>query len=178
MVQPAEGRLVRGKLHALAMPSCQRAVRCSTDSPKLGDRNLGDTIWKRYDRRMSDFVKPISLYQQQLQERLGKTRAASVGPFLLNPVGATNPSVEQAKQFVAASNAPARQLNDLIRKRWAAISAPDLTSAKDASSLARRDAQPNSHARLALQNGWLTVDGSLVVGGHLHTNLVARYARS
>ncbi len=116
---------------------------------------------------VSDFVSPISLYQQQVQERLGQRQADSIGPFLLNPVGATNPSVEQAQQFVAASNAPGRQLKDLIHERWASVSAPDFTHATDAFSLSAPAKQPNPPARLALRNGWLVVDGSLVVGGHL-----------
>jgi hypothetical protein len=72
----------------------------------------------------SDFVQPLSLYQAQLRDRLGNEAAERVEPLLLDPVGSTNPTLDEAQRFVAESNRPARQLIEAIRERMASATKP------------------------------------------------------
>ncbi|MCA9213103.1 MAG: hypothetical protein KDB27_08565 [Planctomycetales bacterium] len=150
---------------------CQAAnVRC--DDPIVGS-NWAIGLWATphgngYFEGLSDFVKPISLYQQQLAERIGDEPASRVGPFLLNPVGATNPSVEQAQRLAAASNVPARQLIDEIKGRWetrtdAGDSAPEIAEIVIEQQTVTDFA---STAQLKIQSGWLTMNGQLLTGNH------------
>ena len=65
---------------------CQAAnVRC--DHPPVGS-NWAIGLWATpagagHFSKLSEFVKPISLYQQQLNERVGDEAAKRVGPFLV-----------------------------------------------------------------------------------------------
>ena len=128
----------------------------------------------------SEFVRPLSLYQAQVSERLGSDRAHEVGPFLLHVVAATRPSVEQAADFVAQSSAPAKQLIDLIRDNMvshqattATIESPRTHSVVDeATSPEARSfekglvASSTTKARpVAVHNGWLTIGGGVLTGG-------------
>jgi len=121
----------------------------------------------------SDFASPLSLYEAQLAERLGKDVAAKrVGPILGAPVGATNPTLEDAKRFVAESSRPARRLIDDIvesMKRGAEAARDDGKEASPpgAARLESESAKPASGATaepLRVENGWLTVGGRVVTG--------------
>jgi hypothetical protein len=113
----------------------------------------------------SDTVRPQSLYQAQLRERVGPAAAARVDPILGQPVGATNPTVEEAAEFGAQSD---RQLIDVIRERFRARPHP-----KDGSGLGQPppaiEPTPSrsvtERENLAVQNGWLVIDGRLKTGG-------------
>jgi hypothetical protein len=125
----------------------------------------------------SDFAEPLSLYQAQLAERIGTAAAAErVGPILGGPIGATNPTLEEAEQFVAASNKPARRLIDDIQEnmkrggnetRSTSQTAPYLESASP-----KAESPPNGDSatdvkKLEVKNGWLVIDGRVVTGGRL-----------
>lgn len=148
---------------------CQAAnVRC--DHPPAGS-NWAIGLWATptgdgHFSNLSGFVKPISLYQQQLNERVGNEAAKRVGPFLLKPVGATNPSVEQASKFSAQSATVPRQLSNLIKTNWQ-IQPPSNTSVprvEDVDIPAQTpDTKPASF-RVEIQNGWLTASGQLMTG--------------
>ena len=118
----------------------------------------------------SEFVNPLSLFQQQLRERVGDQAAERVGPFLLDPQGATNPSVAQASAFVAGSQQPARQLLDVIRQRWqkGASESTSATAQANIPSFAQQ-APPASASRrqeLRIVNGWLATEDRVMTGGH------------
>jgi hypothetical protein len=123
----------------------------------------------------SDFVRPQSLYQAQLHERLGAEAAARVEPILGLPVGATNPTLAQAAEFVAQSDRPARQLIDVIRENMATAGAANGGDAGGSSAIPSqpRDSEPSPNpslqgrGTLQLQNGWLVVDGQLKAGREL-----------
>ena len=155
---------------------CQAAnVRC--DHPPVGS-NWAVGLWATpagngHFSKLSEFVKPISLYQQQLHERLGDDAAKRTGPFLLKPVGATNPNVEQASSFSAQSAAAARQLLDLVSANWK-IETPSIDSvlrleecrfsfreSKNAETFAERKA---TLYQLEIENGWITANGQLMTG--------------
>jgi len=150
---------------------CQAAnVRCDK-TPVANNWVIG--VWATpagngYIEGVSDFVKPISLYQQQLRDRIGDEMADQVGPFLLKPVGATNPSFEQAKKFTEESAAPARQLIDLIRAQWRDAKRPSLTTIPKLEDvdLPRRATRKTRTRSLKIENGWLTVNGELITGDY------------
>lgn len=148
---------------------CQAAnVRC--DHPPVGS-NWAIGLWATpagdgHFSNLSEFVKPMSLYQQQLNERVGDEAAKRAGPFLLKPVGATNPSVEQAKKFSAQSAMPARQLIHLIKTNWQ-IKRPSNTPVprlEDVDSAAQTSDTKPASFRVEIQNGWLTASGQLMTG--------------
>ena len=150
---------------------CQAAnVRC--EQPPIGG-NWAVGIWANplgdgFFSGLSDFVKPISLFQQQLLERVGPELAASAGPFLLRPVGATNPSLDQAEAFTLASRAPGRQLIEQIQSNWkqsrtATKSIPDVDSVT--LDTTNRIATTSKN-RFSIKNGWLVANGELAVGAH------------
>ena len=148
---------------------CQAAnVRC--DHPPVGS-NWAIGLWATpagdgHFSNLNEFVKPISLYQQQLSERVGDEAAKRVGSFLLRPVGATNPSVEKANRFSAQSAKPAPQLINLIRTNWQ-VERPLKTPVPRLEDVDIRaqasDTKPASF-RVAIENGWLTANGQILTG--------------
>lgn len=116
----------------------------------------------------SDFVRPMSLYQGQLRERLGEAAANRVGPILGDPETATNPTLEEAARFVEKSRQPARELVDDIRDRMREHTRPE-SNAKDAAPTDSPPSAlrpPQSPPRpITLYNGWLVADGKVVTGG-------------
>ncbi|MCA9196667.1 MAG: hypothetical protein KDA87_03980, partial [Planctomycetales bacterium] len=117
---------------------------------------------------LSDFVNPLSLYHQQLAERTDRENAKQIEPFLLNPVGATNPTLSEAADFVANSNSPAATLLDLIRQHWNRERSPlqsnvPLFEEKSPPSLSKK----YPVKRMEIHNGWILVDSKLKTGDHL-----------
>jgi hypothetical protein len=150
---------------------CQAStIRCFRP-PTANNWALG--TWAQYAgdgvfEARSDFLKPLSLYQAQVRDRLGEEAAARVGPFVLDPIGSTNPTVEEAAQFIAESRQPAPQLIYVIKRRM------DSARQQDADNQSLADVKPpassspeRSARRLALANGWLTVDGRVKTGKRL-----------
>lgn len=113
----------------------------------------------------SDFVRPLSLYQAQLRERVGEAAAKRVDPILGEPVGATNPTLEEAAKFVAESREPVRELIDVIRERMA----EHTQEGKDFGQVTRIAVVPLLPAprpqTLHLQNGWLVAGDRVATGG-------------
>jgi len=151
---------------------CQASVIRCFRPPTANNWAVG--TWAEYagdgafDAR-SDFVEPLSLYQAQLLERLGAEAAERVGPFLLDPVGSTNPTPEEAARFAAESRRSAPQLIDIIRERMAAARR---NGEMDKSPPPAADARaepvlPNPTRRLTVTNSWLTVDGQVKTGKRL-----------
>lgn len=142
----------------------------------------------------SDFVRPLSLYHSQLRERRGAA-AAPIEIGMVEPIGATNPTVAAAREFAARSDRPARQLVETIRARIdqppgremqtergeiSERSVPSVDVGPQVSAQESSDRPPvspipdtrrefaDSHTavgRLAVQNGWLIADGNVITGG-------------
>lgn len=121
------------------------AARIGVYDPPGDDSNWAMGCWGLFYgrgefRAQNEFVKPDSLYLQQLTERVGEEAAGRIGAIPGDPgtgTAVTAPAVEA----VAAD-------------RIAALSNP---------------APPPSHP-LVLTNGWLTIDGKLAVGGTMGVN--------
>ena len=117
-----------------------------------GDGDFGDSV--------DEFVNPTSLFQGQLAAR-SETAAKELGPIGQRHFGATNPSYEQAADFVGRSNQPPQTLRQVIEN------APALTSDRANVPVHHfTEAPPKNHLRQSLQlvNGWLTIGGELKIG--------------
>lgn len=131
---------------------------------------------------VSDFVKPQSLYQAQLRQRLGEKAATRINPILGKPIAATNPTYEEAAQFLKQSDKPAKQLLDLIHdniERAArenvrdlssdglehSIDVEDIPSRQEDSFLPLPEAE--SGMKVSVENGWIITNGQLVTGKRL-----------
>jgi hypothetical protein len=123
----------------------------------------GNGIW----RDSNTFVRPGSLYAAQLAERTGRS------PQLMMRVTkeSSNPTVEEAASFIAASRHPAPQLVDFIAA--AATRNPIASEPGDAKRVEDiGDSQLSSlvtHHLISITNGWLVCDGKLVIGDGLDT---------
>lgn len=133
---------------------------------------FGNATWEANN----EFVSPRSLYQAQLTERLGELAGRRVGDGPQHPPGGTSPTYEQAAEAVAASNAPAQTVADLIKQSAAARRIPtDPGQAPAVEQLIKQHPelaakpQPPAAKKLALVNGWLACDGKLLVGGRATT---------
>ncbi|MBN1853167.1 MAG: 2OG-Fe(II) oxygenase [Pirellulales bacterium] len=132
----------------------------------------------------SDFVRPISLLQAQLRHRLGDQAASRIDPLLLNPIGSTNPTSDEAARFVERSNDPPRQLIDVIRQKFEdGRAAPGPVNPQKRPDgiptfeqfLSDRAGKIDSDTveaskksgRLSIHHGWIAVDGRLKTGGRL-----------
>ena len=122
----------------------------------------GDGLWREFN----EFVSPKSLMQAQVAARLGDEAGERIGPGIVHPPGSTRPSVEQARSMAARSNRPAPQLHELIARHLADHPLPTDPAGAEVlndSMLPPLPPTPKPQ-RLALVNGWLTLDGKLAVG--------------
>ncbi|HEX6962639.1 MAG TPA: DUF6298 domain-containing protein, partial [Lacipirellula sp.] len=115
----------------------------------------------------SDFVQPLSLFRAQVVERLGEEAARRVGPFLLDPIGSTNPTVEEAASFTAGSKQSPPQLIELIRGRMHQAAAERPSGDPAMFDASNEPAAKAPKRRLTLDNGWLLVDGEVKTGRRL-----------
>ena len=114
----------------------------------------------------NDFVEPISLYQAQLRERRGANAAADLGLGLVDPVGATNPTIAEAAEFAARSEHLPQRLIDIIRLRMAAASG-QVSAESSAGVLPPQKRDGVSTAKQSLlkhKNGWLVIGEELLTG--------------
>ncbi|MEQ8848937.1 DUF6298 domain-containing protein [Botrimarina sp.] len=124
-------------------------------------RPIGDGLMSG----LSDFVRPTSLFQAQLSERLGDQAARRVEPLLLEPEASTSPTIDAAAGYVARSNEPPPTLRDVVEERLAAAAEPVARDAEEAEGLAAVSAAQAGEKTLRIENGWLTIDGRVVTGG-------------
>lgn len=125
----------------------------------------GDGVWDFFN----EFVSPKSLLQGQVEARLGKLAGNRIGPGVVHPPGSTRPSVEAAQKMAANSNRSAPLLTEVIA---AVIKANPLPTAPGGAPVMDNSMVPAAnnigleHRKLLkLENGWLTIDGKLAVGG-------------
>jgi hypothetical protein len=122
----------------------------------------GDGDW----RSSNDFMKPGSLFAEQLENRLGTAAAARLQLMPRPREESSNPPLDKAQELAAAAHQPPPQLKDYI------LAAPQRDPIPgDAGNAKRVDeiVNPKSKIRnpksaLALTNGWLTINGKLAIG--------------
>ncbi|MEY4385440.1 MAG: hypothetical protein RLY20_723 [Verrucomicrobiota bacterium] len=123
----------------------------------------GDGVW----RDSNNFMRPESLYAEQLAKRNGRR----VQLMARSSKESTNPTIEEATALIAASKKPAPLLTDYIAAAAKRNPIPVETgSAKRVEDLpAPISALRTPRSALVLTNGWLTVDGKLLIGGGART---------
>jgi hypothetical protein len=126
----------------------------------------GDGVWKS----SNDFMKPDSLFADQLKHRLGADAVARLQLMPRPREESSNPPLDKAQELAAASHKPPPQLRDYIAtasKRDPISSEPG--GAKRVEDLPARSSRGNetqtSNRQLSITNGWLTVNGKLLIGG-------------
>ncbi|MCA9168987.1 MAG: hypothetical protein KDB23_15040, partial [Planctomycetales bacterium] len=126
----------------------------------------------------SDFVKPVSLIQQQLRERQGASAAMRFEPWPISPVGATNPTRDEAEEFVRITDTHKQTLADTIRQQFELATQRRLADwqQRDKSTSAVADneiTQPLTTesvrevqrvSPVVVVKGYLTVDGRIKTG--------------
>ena len=128
---------------------------------------------------INDYVKPHSLYQAQLRERVGADAAKRCEPMLGKSIASTSPTYEEAAQFVLQSGQPARELIDEIRdnmrdaaRRIRASSNESAISLdsvlKESNESADRANESKTQQTLSIVNGWI-VEGSRIKTGRRFT---------
>ena len=160
---------------------CRAAhVHCSRPP---GENNWAIGCWATHAgdgkiESINDFVKPHSLYQMQLLERVGNRPAQRLDPFLGRPRAATNPTYQEAALFVQESARPAPSLVDLIKhniKTSAERRRADLERFDSSVKVAQKppresqsDDTSHSEARrdknISIRNGWIVGGSRLATG--------------
>jgi hypothetical protein len=127
----------------------------------------GDVVGDGTIQARSDFVRPMSLYQAQLRDRLGAIAAKRISPGLMEPIGATNPSVSEAATFAAQSAQSPLQLIDVIRESMAtSLRSSDQHLTEDIAVPVKQSVAPDAAAPgLRIKNGRLVTGDRLVTGG-------------
>ncbi len=137
----------------------------------------GDGVWKS----SNDFMNPDSLFAEQLDARLGAQGGASVPAsrrLQLMPrphEESSNPSLDKAQELAAAAHQPAPQLRDYIlnaNQRDPIASEPgNAKRIEEISGSSRRESAQTSNRQsaignrqLVITNGWLTMNGKLLIG--------------
>src|SRR6185436_8430558 len=123
----------------------------------------GDGVW----RSSNDFMKPDSLFAAQLKERLGSEAAARLQLMPRPHEESSNPPLDKAQELAAASHQPAPQLKDYIFSAGRRDPVPsEPGNAKRIEDLPNpQSAIHNPQSRLVITNGWLTIDGKLLISG-------------
>ena len=127
----------------------------------------GDGSW----RSSNDFISPESLYVAQLRDRLGASIANRVQLMPRPHEESSNPPADKAQELAAASHGPAPVLRDYIVA--ASKRAPIPSEPGNAKRIENISEPPTSNLppcqALVLTNGWLTVNGKLLVGDSIET---------
>ncbi len=126
----------------------------------------GDGVWKS----SNDFMKPDSLFAEQLKNRLGADAAARLRLMPRPREESSNPPLDKAQELAAAAHQPAPQLLDYIlaaNQREPIPSEPGNAKRVEEiipGSSRGAEVQTSNH-KLVITNGWLTLEGRLLVGG-------------
>ncbi len=151
------------------------ASKISCENPPDA-RNFAFGCWGEFEgngvwRSANSSVRPVSLYVEQLDERLG-TRATDVPLMPRSLEEYSNPTPEQAAKLIANSRRPAPLLSDFIAAaatREPIASEPgNARSVDDLAAGANTDNAPKHE--ILVTNGWLVCDGKLLTGSSMGIN--------
>ena len=122
----------------------------------------------------SEYVEPLSLYYRQMVDRCGAEAARHLLPMTLQPAAATNPSLVEASEFVAATDVGSADLRRQIESRMAEpaqnqVLLPQLHSDRvelpSDTTLHQSTAVSPVQEPIACRDGWLTCRDQILVGG-------------
>ena len=153
-------------------------------SPDTLNRNISHGCWGQIQgngdyTQMNEHVKPYSLFAAQLAKRLGHDVSQQCRIYERPVNASSSPTIEEAMQLAEEALQPRVTLRQWIDS---AVLAADVTPvnnnyreytskwSKGANpSGVASHSNPNSSSTYAVTNGWLTKDGSLLVGGKHQT---------
>ena len=139
-------------------------------SPDSLNRNYSCGCWGQIQgngeyTEMNEHVKPYSLFASQLEKRLGRDVSQQCRVLERNTNASSSPTIEEAMKLAEEALKPRQTMLQWIE---AARFEGDITPTKPFSSITSQTS-PTSLASYAIANGWLTKDGSLLVGGKHQT---------
>lgn len=139
-------------------------------SPDSLNRNYSRGCWGQIQgngeyTEMNEHVKPYSLFASQLEKRLGHDVSQQCRVLERNTNASSSPTIEEAMKLAEEAFKPRQTMLQWIE---AARFEGDITPTKPFSSITSQTS-PTSPASYAIANGWLTKDGSLLVGGKHQT---------
>lgn len=139
-------------------------------SPDSLNRNISHGCWGQIQgngeyTQMNEHVKPYSLFASQLEKRLGRDVSQQCRVLERDLNGSSSPTFEEAKVMAEEALKPRQTLLQWIE---AARFEGDITPVKQFTSKTSQTSVA-SPASYAITNGWLTKDGSLLVGGKHQT---------
>jgi hypothetical protein len=138
-------------------------------SPDSLNRNISHGCWGQIQgngdySEMNEHVKPYSLFASQLEKRLGHDVSAQCRVLERNTNASSSPTIEEAIKMADEALKPRQTL-----RQW--IEAARLDVASEAGGASKTSGtsgtSKTSQARYSVTNGWLTKDGTLLVG-HKH----------
>ena len=147
-------------------------------SPDSLNRNISHGCWGQIQgngdySEMNEHVKPYSLFASQLEKRLGHDVSAQCRVLERNTNASSSPTIEEAIKMADEALKPRQTLRQWIEAaRLDVASEAGGASKTSGTSRTSRTSQTSgtsktSQARYSVTNGWLTKDGTLLVG-HKH----------
>jgi len=128
----------------------------------------GNGVWEA----QNNHVRPRSLFHAQLAERLGKNPEEFLDAVRPVPgFASTSPTLEQAAQLTGEALEPHVSLEVWIRSRVREQGLDDRPGPRVAERKLKMFASEQEATELpdfSIENGWLTANGALIVGGRHH----------
>ena len=139
-------------------------------SPDTLNRNISHGCWGQIQgngeyTQMNEHVKPYSLFTSQLGKRLGRDVSQQCRVLERDLNGSSSPTIEEARVMAEEALKPRVTLQQWIE---AATFEGDVTPIKAFTSKTS-PASITSTSCYNLTNGWLTKNGSVLVGGQYRT---------
>ena len=154
--------------NSMLWQSTASAVYCY--SPDSLNRNSSHGCWGQIQgsgeySQMNEHVNPYSLFRSQLEKRLGRNVDAQCRVYNRPVNASSSPSIEEAVKLAEEALQPR-----LTMQKWidSARFEGDITPTKVFTCPAN-PTNPTNPTIYTITNGWLTKDGSVLVGGKHHT---------
>ena len=140
-------------------------------SPDSLNRNYSRGCWGQIQgngeySEMNEHVKPYSLFASQLEKRLGRDVSQQCRVLERNTNASSSPTIEEAMKLAEEALKPRQTLLQWIE---AARFEGDMSIMPMAFRPKANSQKLIANSQYALTNGWLTKDGSLLVGGKHQT---------
>ena len=142
-------------------------------SPDTLNRNISHGCWGQIQgngeyTQMNEHVKPYSLFALQLEKRLGRDVSQQCRILQRDLNGSSSPSFEEAKVMAEEALKPRvtmQQWIEVARFEGDTNSLPMAFNPKQKAN----SPKPTANSQYTLINGWLTKDGSVLIGGQYRT---------
>ena len=154
--------------NSMLWQSTASAVYCY--SPDSLNRNSSHGCWGQIQgsgeySQMNEHVNPYSLFRSQLEKRLGRNVDTQCRVYNRPVNASSSPTIEEAVKLAEEALQPR-----LTMQMWidSARFEGDITPTKPF-TYATSPTKPTIPTNYTITNGWLTKDGSVLVGGKHHT---------